>query len=135
MPTKSALAVTWEEMDIIPEPDPVYIYYKVFNLTGPCKSRHPVTARNPYISRIDANLVPPPHVVSSLVRCLCNRECPEGKSINWEYTGGYGYTTMLFKTITSPEAYRLTDYLSLLSGERPGLTPYEPVIIYSQFFY
>ncbi|KAJ7907998.1 hypothetical protein B0H13DRAFT_2017708 [Mycena leptocephala] len=58
-----------------PEPasEPRYVYYRVYSLDGmlPCAKKY---GSNPFIGRIKATSVPPPHTVASLKRALVQAE-------------------------------------------------------------
>jgi hypothetical protein len=101
----------------------------MFDDKGPLKVRDPVDSNNPYIGRIDANDVPPPRDVSSLAARICHME---GRAFGKDDIGWQTYSTELFKTISSPEAFDLAEHLSLLSADRPGSGPQDPVIVKSR---
>jgi hypothetical protein len=47
------------------------VYYKKYNVRGPSDVKNPIYSNNPYIGRVDANDIPPPHTVISLVEFMC----------------------------------------------------------------
>jgi hypothetical protein len=94
------------------------VYYKMFDEEGPLKVQNAIYSNNPYIGRVDANDIPPPHTVSSLVERM---RAEENKA--------YGYSTELFETISSPKAFNIQKPLSLLSTDRPGSRPQDPLIL------
>jgi hypothetical protein len=100
----------------------------MFDENGPLKVRDPISSNNPYIGRVDANVIPPPHNVNSLVKCICTKE-EKGFGIDWE--NEEAYSTELFKNISSPRAFdlRLDEPLSLLSADRPGSSQQDPVVL------
>jgi hypothetical protein len=104
------------------------VYYKLFNENGPLKVRNAIYSNNPYIGRVDANDVPPPHTVSSLVGHMCAEE-ERGFGIDLE--NGDAYLTELFETISSPKSYNLRsqEILPLLSTDRPGSRPQDPLVL------
>lgn len=102
------------------------VYYKLFDENEPCELRHPVYSNNPYIGRVDANVIPPPHGVFPLVKCICDKE---GKGYGLDWDNDDAFSTVLFKTISSPKPFDLEGSLQLLNDERPGSTPEEPVIL------
>jgi hypothetical protein len=102
------------------------VYYKLFDEEELCKIRHPIYANNPYIGQVDATLITPPHTVSTLVERICKKE-NKGFGIDWDSEDAF--STILFKSITSPTQYALEDPLSLLGEDRPGSTPQNPVIL------
>jgi hypothetical protein len=102
------------------------VYYKVFNEKGPLPVLGPVYSNNPYIGRVDANDIPPPHNVTSLIQCICAKE-KKGFGVDWDR--GDAWKTELFKTISSPNAFDLKETLSLLTTDRLGSRPQEPLIL------
>lgn len=99
----------------------------MFDEKGRLNVREPVYSNNPYIGRLDANNVPPPHTVSSLVEYMCAKE-EKGFGIHWDSDDAF--STELFKTISSPK-YNLRDPepLPLLSPDRPGSRPEDPLVL------
>jgi len=110
----------------VPDAEPVFIYYKLFDEEGPCEVRHPIYANNPYIGLVDATVISPPHTVSALVEHICKKE-NKGFGIDWDNEDAF--STILFKTISSLEPYSLNDSISLLGEDRPGSNPQNPVIL------
>jgi hypothetical protein len=105
------------------------VYYKIFDIDNdglPCESRQPIYPANPFIGRIDTSLIPPPHTVSSLVERICKKE---GRGFGYDWDNDDAFSTVLFKTISSPEPFNLGDSFPLLSNDRPGSSPLEPVIL------
>jgi len=105
------------------------VYYKIFDIDNdglPCESRQPIYPANPFIGRIDTSLIPPPHTVSSLVERICKKE---GRGFGCDWDNNDAFSTVLFKTISSPEPFKLHDSFPLLSNDRPGSSPLEPVIL------
>jgi hypothetical protein len=88
--------------------------------------RQPLSLKNPFIGRLDANDIPPPHDACSLIECICQKE-GKGFGIDWE--SGDAYSTELFKTMSSTKSFDMKEYLSLLTDKRPGWSPREPVIL------
>ncbi|KAK7018154.1 hypothetical protein R3P38DRAFT_2633785 [Favolaschia claudopus] len=54
--------------------EPRYLYYRVFAPDGAIPVKTVFDPANPYVGRITARSVPPPHNVKSLQRCLLNAE-------------------------------------------------------------
>ena len=104
------------------------VYYRMFDENGPLRVNAPIYTNNSYIGRVDANDIPPPHNVSSLAGRICYME---GRVFSLDENGWKGYVTEVFKTISSPEALNLGERLSLLSADRPGSRPQEPVVVKS----
>ncbi len=69
------------------------VYYKVFDEKGPSKVRDPIYFNNPYIGRVDANDIPPPHNASSLVGVICAKE---KRGFGFDEDGN-AYSTELFE--------------------------------------
>jgi hypothetical protein len=102
------------------------VYYKLFDENGPLNVRNPIYSNNPYIGQLDANDIPPPHTVSSLVERICAKE-EKGFGIDWENDDAF--STVLFKTVSSPEPYKLQEPISLLCPDRPGSSPHDPLVL------
>ncbi|KAJ7663304.1 hypothetical protein DFH06DRAFT_1189945, partial [Mycena polygramma] len=56
------------------QPSGAYIYYRVYTLDGAIPSKSAFDPANPFIGRILARSVPPPHNVSSVKRCIATAE-------------------------------------------------------------
>ncbi|KAJ7464078.1 hypothetical protein FB451DRAFT_1094605 [Mycena latifolia] len=54
--------------------EPRYIYYRVYTPDGAIPVKSAFDPANPFVGRIAARSVPPPHTVSSLKRCFANAE-------------------------------------------------------------
>jgi hypothetical protein len=52
----------------------IVVYYIVYTENGARQSKQPVNPDNPYLARIWAKQVTPPHTVASLKRCICGIE-------------------------------------------------------------
>jgi hypothetical protein len=50
------------------------VYYGVFTLGGASSSKKPLNTREPWVSRVDLQLIPPPLSVASLVRSIAINE-------------------------------------------------------------
>jgi hypothetical protein len=101
----------------------------MFDEKGPLNVRDPIYSNNSYIGRVNTNDIPPPHLVSSLVRRICAKE-GKGFGITRDYwENSDEFSTELFKTISSPKAYDLREPLSLLNPDRPGSRPQEPLVL------
>ena len=88
--------------------------------------KQPIYSNNPYIGQVDASLIPPPHNVLALIKCICDQE-GRGVGLDWDHDDAWG--TVLFKSISSPKQYNFTDPLPLLSPDRPGSDPLEPLVL------
>ena len=110
------------------------VYYRLFNEDGPLKVQNTIHSAYPYIGRLDANNVPPPHTTSSLAKCICTEE---GKRVEFlengvlrvYWNGGLAYTADLFKTLSSPMPYPIMLPLSLFTHEYPGMNPQDPLVL------
>ena len=100
----------------------------MFDENGPLNVRDPIYSNNPYIGRVDANGIPPPHIVSSLVKRICAKE-GKGFGTQADWDNGDSFSTELFKTMSSPKAYDLREPLPLLNLDRPGSRPQEPLVL------
>ena len=81
---------------------------------------------NPYIGRVDTTLIPQPHTIASLVKRICKQE---GKGFGIDWDNEDAFSTILFGTISAPEPFGLNDSVQLLTAQRPGSSPLEPVIL------
>jgi hypothetical protein len=102
------------------------VYYKLFDETGPLNIKHPIYSNNLYIGRVDANSIPRPHDVSSLVQRICAKE-EKGYDIDWDQDTAY--SNELFETISSRKAFDPQEPLSLLGTNRPGSRPQDPLVL------
>lgn len=85
------------------------VYYRIYE-DSDIPSKNPIDADDPSLARIDANLIPPPHTTSSIIRCICRIE-------NHPFASGH----KLFSN-TSSEAPIDEGRVSLLPGD-VGSTP------------
>ncbi|KIM41709.1 hypothetical protein M413DRAFT_27301 [Hebeloma cylindrosporum] len=107
---------------------PFYIHYKIFDMDKDtyCETLHPVYSTDPFIGRIDANLIPPPHTVSALVERICKRE-KRGFGLDWDNDDAF--ETVLFKNASSLASYDLNSDPFPLTDNCPGSSPVEPLIL------
>ncbi|KAJ7464082.1 hypothetical protein FB451DRAFT_1264616 [Mycena latifolia] len=61
-------------MPATPAVHPLFIYYSVYLLCGLISSKSAFDGGNPFVGRILARSVPPPHTVKSLKRCFAHAE-------------------------------------------------------------
>jgi len=99
-------------------PDPQYIYYNLYTEDGEVQVKRPINPgahNSPSVARIDNNLIPPPHTINSIIRCI-------------SYTEGfeYGFWHQLFVDIASESPINDNEFLILRSGG-PGSTPERPL--------
>ncbi|KAJ7759744.1 hypothetical protein DFH07DRAFT_817049 [Mycena maculata] len=57
-----------------PDTESRYLYYRVYSQDGGIPSKTAFDPRNPFVGRITARSVPPPHNAGTLKRCLDNKE-------------------------------------------------------------
>ncbi|KAJ7792106.1 hypothetical protein B0H14DRAFT_3565035 [Mycena olivaceomarginata] len=95
---------------------PRYVYYRVYALDGMLRCTN---GPNPFIGRIKATSVPPPHTVASLKRALVQAE---------ELPDPSGDLTGLFKTRDARKAMAKGARVDILTGEL-GATPQTPVAL------
>jgi len=89
---------------------------------GTIKSKKPVDpVQNPYIGRVDATKIPPPHSTFSLIFSILQKETPGVTYLKTVHPE-------IYRTLSSAEPCALTS-LSLVSDDRPGSTPQNPVIM------
>jgi hypothetical protein len=94
------------------------VYYRVYAEDGAIPSRNSATADDPFLGRIKANSIAPPHTVTSLKRCLAKFE-----AINDDAIIG------LFLTPSSQSPMNSAGKVSLSSGTGPGSIPQEPLAL------
>ena len=92
------------------------VYYLVYTEHGARQSKQPVDSNNPYLARIWAKQVTPPHTVTSLKRCICDIE-----RIPQAFIRG-----QLFSDISS-ESPMNKGRISILTSNGPGFKPEQPM--------
>jgi len=95
---------------------PRYIYYRVYAEDGAIPSANHVYSDDPYLGRILAELVSPPHTAISLKHCLFSVENIDDKA-----------TASLFVAASSQTPMDDAGRLSILAYPGPGCTPNEPM--------
>ncbi|KAJ7175258.1 hypothetical protein C8R43DRAFT_1201984 [Mycena crocata] len=107
----------------------VFIYYKIYDDDEKqlVKSMKPAADTNdPFVGGVDTSQIPPPHNASRLAEYICAEEGrPFG--LDWDTDDAFG--GIIFKTLATPDAYKLEESVDLLSDNRPGRAPHEPVIL------
>jgi WD40 repeat protein len=94
------------------------VYYQVFSDDEIIESKHPFSADNPYVGRVFASHVPPPHNVKSIKRFLRKREnIPVDQHID------------LFASVSSVSKLEDMDHLSLLAVDGPGSDADDPIVL------
>jgi hypothetical protein len=90
------------------------VYYRVYTANRATRSVNPTTD-DPYLGRISAENIPPPHTVQSLKRCISSSEYIE-----------CGTRTQLFLTVSSQIPMKDNCRVSIPG---PGCTPNEPMAL------
>ncbi|KIM71222.1 hypothetical protein PILCRDRAFT_830490 [Piloderma croceum F 1598] len=123
------VSVTESSMEI-PRPRGLrYIYYRIYAEDGVILTMNPVYSDDPYLGRILARHVAPPHTVGSLRRCLSSAENIDAR-VN---TTTFIYTS-LFITTSSESPMDDSDRMSILAHSGPGHTANEPVALVCGLF-
>jgi len=97
---------------------PRYVYYRVFAEDGAIPSANPVYSDDPYLGRILAKLVAPPHTAMTLKYCLSNFENIDNTT-----------PTKLFIAPSSQTPMDDAGSVSILVHPGPGCTPNEPIAL------
>ncbi|KAJ6457921.1 hypothetical protein C8R45DRAFT_1183988 [Mycena sanguinolenta] len=95
--------------------EPRYVYYRVYCPDGAIPSKTAFNPRDPYVGRILARSVPPPHNAATLKRCFVNAENigdPDGSR------------TRLYRNPEAAQPLSVTDKVVIIgSGATDGATP------------
>ena len=100
------------------------VYYRTYAENGAIPSKNPVYSDDPYLARIPATRITPPHTAINLKKCLSGAEDID---IN--------ITTSLFTSASSPTPLEDNDNVSILTHPGPGYTPNEPMALVAVFPY
>ncbi|KAF8146516.1 hypothetical protein K438DRAFT_1869167 [Mycena galopus ATCC 62051] len=95
------------------KPEPRYLYYRVYSPDGAIPSKTAFDPRNPFIGRIAARSVPPPHNATSLKRCFVKAE---------NITDPDGSRTLLYQSPDASYSLQSTDKVAIV-GPIDGATP------------
>jgi len=98
-------------------PKPQYIYYKLYTEDGEIPSKHPIypdAEQSRSLARIDAKLVPPPHTLHAVIRCISFFE-------GFSYNGWH----QIFNDIVSE--FPVRDGVLVLRSGSPGSMPERPL--------
>jgi len=96
-------------------PEPRYVYYRVYSRDGAIPSKTAFDPRNPFVGRVTARSIPPPHNATSLKRCLVKGE---------NLTDPDGSRTVLYRSPEAPYALGPGETVAILGPEMPnGGTP------------
>jgi hypothetical protein len=91
------------------------VYYQVYKKRGAVPSKQPADPSDSYVGRISVDSVPPPHTAKSIIRCISKVEEIENSM-----------QSQLFINISS-ESPIDEGYISILTSDRPGSTPEDPL--------
>jgi hypothetical protein len=79
------------------------------------KSKQPADSNDPYVGCINVDSIPPPHAAASIMRCISKIEELDN---TWQ--------SQLFTNISS-ESPISEGHVSILTSDRPGSTPEDPM--------
>ncbi|KAJ6554297.1 hypothetical protein B0H19DRAFT_1262678 [Mycena capillaripes] len=88
-----------------------YVYYRVYSPDGAIPSKTAFEPRNPFVGRIPARSVPPPHNVTSLKRCLAKAE---------NFADPDGSRTVLYPRLNALSTLSLKQTVTILGPEMPN---------------
>ena len=95
------------------------VYYTIYAEDGAIPSKAPFTSDNPFLGRIKARSVAPPHIVRNVKRNIANVEDIKDRTI----------TTTLFLTPHSQSPMGDADEISIVNRTGPGSMPQEPLAL------
>jgi hypothetical protein len=93
------------------------VYYQVYKNSTAIESKHPAHPDDPYVGHINVGLVSPPHTAKSIIRCIAKIE---------ELFPSTDLHVKLFINISS-ESPIGEGHVSILTSDRPGSTPEDPM--------
>jgi hypothetical protein len=91
------------------------VYYQVYKKRGAVPSKQPADPNDAYVGRISVDSVPPPHTAKSIIRCISKVEHIENSM-----------QSQLYVNISSESPIE-EGYISILTSDRPGFTPEDPL--------
>ena len=94
------------------------VYYQIYAEDGGIPSKTPVTPGNPFVGRIKARSVPPPHTAKAVKRSIAKVENIKDRE-----------STALFLTPYSQTPMDDAEKVTILNGAGPGSTPREPLAL------
>ena len=95
------------------------VYYRIYAGDGAIPSKTPVTPGvDPFLGRIKAISVPPPHTANAVKRCIAKVENIKDRT-----------STSLFLTLYSQSPMGDTDKVAIFNRTGPGSTPQEPLAL------
>jgi hypothetical protein len=95
------------------------VYYLIYAEDGAIPSKAPVSSDNPFLGRIKATSVPPPHTVQNVKRSIANVEDIKDRTI----------TTTLFLTPRSQSPMGDAEEVTIFNRTGPGSMPQEPLAL------
>lgn len=97
---------------------PRYIYYRLYTTEGPIRSKNPIYANNPFISRALPKLITPPRTASSVKKHICKIEGLSGAE-----------SSRLFESLSSRSATAESSKLVLKEDSGLGLSKDDPIVL------
>ena len=94
------------------------VYYRIYAEDGAILSKTPVDPSDPFLGRIKAKSVPPPHTVKTVKRRIAKMEDIKDPT-----------STSLFLTTSSQKTMSDADKVAILKRSGPGSTPQEPLAL------
>jgi hypothetical protein len=97
------------------------VYYQVFKADGVIACKEPVDPQDPYLARIEADHITPPHTVASFIKCICKAEAIE--KVRW------ATSCKLFESAFSESAMDDKKHLAVLDESGLGSNPQKPLAL------
>jgi hypothetical protein len=94
------------------------VYYRIYAEDGAIPSKTNVAPGDPFLGRIKAISVPPPHTAKTVKRSIAKVECIKDRT-----------STILFLTPYSQLPTDDADKVAILNRTGPGSTPHEPLAL------
>jgi len=92
-----------------------YLYYRIYEKGGAALAKQPADSNDPSVGRVSIDSIPPPHTASTFMRCISKAEELHG----WR-------RSQLFTSISSQSPIGEA-HVSILTSDRPGSTPEDPM--------
>ena len=94
------------------------MYYTFFTKTGAIPCKNPVDKQDPYLGRVEARRIAPPHTVESVIRCICHVE-----------EDSRDHYSQLFLSASSASPMDRQERVAILTGSGPGSNPRQPLAL------